>query len=253
MSRSVTRIDPHVKILDDRVVRQAKRFGLDVLVYAPHFTPLSEIRERAAAYTDDDLLVVPARELFTGSWRNRRHVLALGLDGPIPDFTTLDGAMAELRVQGAVVLVPHPEFLTVSLDEAAIRRYRDLVDAVEVYNPKHWARHNRRAREIARDLDRPTFGSSYAHRHATVGEVWTEFEARIDTEADLLAAFREAAPRRVRHRDGLVHEARRRAEFAHLGYENSLKKFDRVALPGMEATHPGQPVYENRFDDVAVY
>ena len=253
MSRSVTRVDPHVKVLDDRVVRRAKRFGLDVLVYAPHFTRLVEIRERAAAYTDDDLLVVPARELFTGPWRNRRHVLALGLDGPIPDFITLDGAMAELRAQDAVVLVPHPEFLTVSLDEAAIRRYRDVVDAVEVYNPKHWARHNRRARAIARDLDLPVFGSSYAHRHATVGEVWTEFDTAVDTETDLLAAFREATPRLVRHRTGLVHEVRRRAEFAHLGSENSVKKFDRVVLSGTEATHPRQPVYEGRFDDIAVY
>ena len=188
-----------MKILDDRVVRRAKRFGLDVLVYAPHFTRLPEIKRRAQAYSDDDLLVVPARELFTGSWRERRHVLVLGLDSPIPDFTTLDGAMAELREQDAVVLAPHPEFLTVSLDEAAIREYRDLVDAVEVYNPKHWACHNRRACEIARDLDLPAFRSSYAHRHATVGEVWTEFERAIETEDDLLAAFREAAPRRVRH------------------------------------------------------
>ena len=252
MSRSVTRVDPHVKILDDRVVRRAKRFGLDVLVYAPHFTRLPEIQKRAAAYSDDDLLVVPARELFTGSWRERRHVLALGLDSPIPDFTTLDGAMAELREQDAIVLAPHPEFLTVSLDEATIRRYRDLVAAVEVYNPKHWARDNRRAREIARDLDLPTFGSSYAHRHATVGEVWTEFERTIETEADLLAAFREATPRWVRHRKGLIHETHRRAEFADLGHENTVKKFDRVVLSGTEATHPRQPAYEGQFDDVAV-
>ncbi|MFW6320736.1 MAG: PHP domain-containing protein, partial [Halohasta sp.] len=55
----------HTKILTDAVVDRAKRRGLDVLVYAPHFTRLPEIRRRAARYSDDDLLVVPAREIFT--------------------------------------------------------------------------------------------------------------------------------------------------------------------------------------------
>lgn len=250
---SGTYVDLHVKILDERVVARAKRYGLDILVYAPHFTRLPTIRKRARAYSDDELLVVPARELFTGTWHNRQHVLALGLESPVPDFITLAGAMAELRAQNAVALVPHPEFLTVGLDEAAIRRYRESIAAVETENPKHWAHHNRRARAIAADLGLPAFGSSYAHRHATVGEVWTEFEKPIDTEADLLAALQEGASRRVGHRNGLLHLWRRRVEFAHLGYENSLKKFDRVILSGMEATHPQHPVYDGRFENVEVY
>jgi len=61
------RVDCHVKVLNERVVERAKRAGLDALVYAPHFTRLPEIRERAAAYSDDELLVVPAREVFTGT------------------------------------------------------------------------------------------------------------------------------------------------------------------------------------------
>lgn len=243
----------HVKILDECVVRRANRYGLDVLVYAPHFTRLPDIRAKARAYTDDDLLVVPARELFTGSWRRRRHVLALGLTEPIPDFITLEGAMAELRRQEATVLVPHPEFLNVSLDWATIRRYRDIIDAIETYNPKHWAADNRRAREIASELSISAFGSSYAHRHGTVGEVWTAFEESIESEADLLMALKTGAKRRVAHRNGMIHRLRRAAEFAHLGYENSWTKFDRTVLSGREATHPRHDAYNNRFDDVRVY
>jgi predicted metal-dependent phosphoesterase TrpH len=248
-----SRIDLHVKLLDDRVVRRAKRCGLDVLVYAPHFTRLPDIRERARAYTDDELLVVPGRELFTGSWRNRRHVLAVGLSSPIPDFITLSGAMAELRRQDAAVLIPHPKFLNVSLAAADIRRYRATIDAVETYNPKHWSHHNRRARSIASRLDLPAFGSSYAHRRGTVGEVWTTFEEPIETEADLLAALTSDTPRRVSQRSGLIHRLRRAAEFSHLGYENSWKKFDRTVLSGMEPTHPRHDAYDGRFDDVRVY
>ena len=253
MSSSESRVDLHVKILDERVVRRAKSRDIDVLVYAPHFTRLPDIRRRARAHTDDELLVVPAREVFTGSWRNRRHVLALGLDSPIPDFITFDGALAELRRQDAAVLVPHPDFLNVSLDAADVRQCRETIDAVEVYNPKHWARHNRRARAIASGSGLPGFGSSYAHRRDTVGEVWTAFETAIEDEDDLLAALKDGASRRVFHRRGTSHRLRCAAEFAHLGYENSWQKFDRTVLSGMEPTHPRHEAYGGRFEEWCVY
>lgn len=248
-----TRVDPHVKILDRAVADRAKARGIDVLVYAPHFTRLPEIRERAEAFTDDELLVVPAREVFTGGWRERKHVLALGLDAPVPDFITLEGAFEEFARQDATLLAPHPEFATVSLGPAEFERYGDRLAGGEVYNPKHWPRQNERAREAVEAYGLRPFGSSYAHMRRTVGEVWTTFRRDIETEADLLAAFEEGASRRVERRNGLRHKARCRAEFFHLGYENSYKKVDRVLLSGMEPTHPRHIAYEGRFDDVAVY
>ncbi|WP_435185110.1 PHP-associated domain-containing protein [Halobellus sp. EA9] len=246
-------MDLHVKILNERVVARAKARGLDVLVYAPHFTRLPEIRERAERFSDEDLLVVPGREVFTGSWRNRRHVLAVGLSEPVPDFITLDGALSAFEEQGAAALVPHPEFLTVSLDADAVAEHRDRLHAVETHNFKAWPRQNRRARAVAADVDLPGFGSSYAHLLGSVGEVWTVFERRIESEADLVAALREGAPRRVLRRDGLRHRARAAVEFAHLGYENTWKKIERIFLSGTEPTHPDHIAYDGRFDAVSVY
>ncbi|MFC6939029.1 PHP-associated domain-containing protein [Salinirubellus sp. GCM10025818] len=247
------RVDPHVKVLDERVVVRAKRRGLDALVYAPHFTRLPEIESRARAFSDEELLVVPARELFTGGWRNRKHILATGLSAPIPDYLTLEATMRELDRQNAVVLVPHPEFATVSLDAADIDRYGHIVDAVEVYNSKHWARHNGRAGEIARGTGLPAFGSSYAHLRGSIGEVWTAFEEPLPSVPSVVEAFREGLPRRVYRRRGWSHAVRCRAEFAHLGWENSWQKFERVVLKGREATHPRHPAYGGRFEDDAVY
>lgn len=247
------RVDPHVKVLDDRVVARAKERDLDALVYAPHFERLPDIRERAATYADDDLLVVPGREIFTGDWRTRKHVLALGLTEPVPDFITLEGAMAELDRQDAAVLVPHPGFLTVSLDADDVATHRDAVHGVEVYNPKHRSWDTDRARALARDADLPTFGSSYAHRRGTVGEVWTAFEERFESAAALVEAFRTGAPRKVYHREDAWHTLRRHAEFGHLFYENTWKKVDRVFLSGTEPTHPTHIAYDGRFDDVACY
>jgi predicted metal-dependent phosphoesterase TrpH len=243
----------HVKVLDETVVRRAKARGVDVLVYAPHFTRWPSIEKAAHQFSDEDLLVVPAREIFAGDWRKRRHVLVLDLESPIPDYITLEGAMDELATQDAVVLAPHPGFLTVSLNEAHLRRHEDMIDAIEVYNPKHLPRDNRRARELAVDLDKQPFASSYAHLRRIVGEAWTEFDAAIETAADLHEALRDGWDRSIYHRSGVAHMVRCSLEFAHLGWENSWKKFDRIYLSGTEPTHPAHVAYGGEFDDVRVY
>jgi predicted metal-dependent phosphoesterase TrpH len=247
------RVDPHVKVLSADVVARAKRRGLDAIVYAPHFTPVDEIRERAAAFSDDELLVVPGREVFTGDWRTRRHVLALGLTEPVPDFITLEGAMAELDRQDATVLAPHPGFLNVSFGRPELERYADQIDAIEAYNPKLLGPWADRARGFVDASDAPPFGSSYAHLPGSVGEVWTTFEEALEHPAEVEAAFAEGGVRTVGRRDGLAHRLRKTAEFAHLGYENTWQKLDRLFLQGTEPTHPGHLRYDGQFDDVAVY
>jgi len=246
-------VDLHVKVLNDQVVERAKARGLDALVYAPHFTRLPDIRDRADSFSDDELTVYPGRELFTGTWQRRRHILAIGLEDPMPDFLTLDGTMAELRRQEAAVLVPHPGFLSVSLGLEELRTYREAIDAVEVYNPKYLSHHMARAETFASETGLPGFASSYAHITGTIGEAWMAFDEPIDSEASLVAALRGDADSRVVHRDGLSHALRRGLEFAHLGYENSWEKFDRVMLQGTAPTHPDHVAYEGQFDDVKVY
>lgn len=253
MTEASTRVDVHAKVLDESVVARAKDRGVEVLVYAPHFVRLPKIRRRAARFSDEELLVVPAREVFTGEWRTRRHVLAVGLSDPVPDFITLSGAMAEFRRQGAAVLVPHPEFLTMSAGESDIREYDDDIHAVETYNLKCPRRFNHRAREIADATGHLGFASSYAHLPSTVGEAWTRFEAAIDSEAELVAALKEGVPRTAAHRTGRIHRLHRLAELSHLTYENTWKKLDRVLLSGLEPTHPRHVAYDERFDDVSVY
>ncbi len=247
------RVDPHVKVLDERVVSRAKARGLDAIVYAPHFMRLPDIETRADRYSDDELLVVPAREVFTGDWRNRKHVLAVGLSDPVPDFITLEGAMAEFDRQEAAVLAPHPGFATVSLEAHDIRAHAGRIHGIEVYNPKHWPDHNRRARELAEEFDLPAFGSSYAHLRGSVGEVWTAFERSLETAEAVVEAFRAGDPRRVFHREGPEHTFRCVAEFGHLFYENTWEKLDRLFLSGTEPTHPDHIAYDGRFDDVSVY
>lgn len=250
---AMTRVDLHVKVLDDTVVDRAKARDLDVIVYAPHFRRLPDVQREAAAYSDADLEIVPGREIFTGTWRNRRHVLVVNPQEPIPDFITFEGAMNVLGTDEGALLIPHPTFLSVSCSRADIGTYQSVIDAIETYNPKHLSHHNDRAATVAEDLSLPVFASSYAHLRGTVGEVWTEFDGEITSGDALVEALVSGMPRTVRRRDGPGHRARCLAEFAHLGWENSWEKIDRVLLSGMEATHPDHVAYDGRFDDVAVY
>jgi len=244
---SQIRVDPHVKLLDAGIKARAKAHGLEAIVYAPHYTPFPEIRSRAQRHSDEELTVIPAREVFAGPWRNRRHILALDLEAPIPDFISLETAFAEFERQEAVVLVPHPAYLTISLDRGAIERYRSAIHGIETYNPKHLPMHNRRARSIARTTGLPSFGSSYAHLPGTVGEVWTVFED-VDPESQaVIEALRSKRPRTVNHQTNSSHQLRRAMEVGHLFYENSIAKFERVVISGLEPTHPDQPRYGDRF------
>ncbi|WP_262176045.1 PHP domain-containing protein [Haloarcula laminariae] len=246
-------VDLHVKVLDDQVVERAKARGLDALVYAPHFTRLPDIRAKARSFSDEELTVYPGRELFTGTWQRRRHILAVGLEEMVPDFLTLDGTMAELQRQGAAVLVPHPGFLSVSLGPEELETYRETIDAIEVYNPKFLPHHSRRASRLADRTGLPTFTSSYAHLPGTIGEAWVAFDEPFADESSFAAALRAGVSRDIRHRKGVSHTLRRGVEFAHLGYENSWEKFDRVMLQGTAPTHPDHVAYGGAFDDVKVY
>lgn len=249
----MSRIDLHVKVLDDGIIERARRRGLDGLVYAPHFTRLPAIERVASQYDGDDVRVFPARELFTGTWRNRRHVLALGLDEPVPDFLPLDATLDELDRQDATVLIPHPTFFSVSLTADEIRTNRERIHAIEVLNPKHLPIHTRRARSLAVDLDLPAFGSSYAHLRGTVGEVWTEFAPPIQDLDALETAIRHGGIDGIGRQRGLRHRSRRILEFAHLGWENSWQKFHRTILEDIEPTHPRNLAYPDRFRALSVY
>ncbi|WP_049928339.1 PHP domain-containing protein [Halopiger goleimassiliensis] len=251
--RARSRVDCHVKVLDDQVVERAKRAGLDAIVYAPHFTRYPEIQQEAETYSSDELLVVPAREVFTGPWHDRKHVLAIGLEEPVPDFITLEAAMAEFERQGATVLAPHPEFATMSLAESDLHRYRETIDAVEIFNPKHLPWDNREARSIAESLDYPPFTSSYAHLPRSVGVCHTAFDVPIETEADLRDALEDGVARRIVYDNGLERVRTTARELGHLVYENTWEKTDRFFLQGLEPTHPHHIAYDGRFEDAAVY
>ncbi len=245
-------IDPHVKILNDSVVKRAKARGVDAVVYAPHFTPLPDIQASARKYSDDEFLVLPAREIFTGTWKNRKHILALDLAAPVPDFIHLDTAFTELTRQQAIILIPHPLFANISLSRRDVKEYQQDIHGVEVNNLKHLWYHNTRAESVISAVNLPEFGSSYAHLCGSIGEVTTIFPNCAPERTAILSSIRDGSPRKVEARSGVWHQVRRSAEVSHLLYENTIQKLLHT-VHDSRTTTPNNPLYEGKFDDDAVY
>ncbi|MFW6153286.1 MAG: PHP-associated domain-containing protein [Halobacteriota archaeon] len=243
----MARVDPHVKVLDDRVRELAIERGLDAIVYAPHFTPWPDIVDRASQFSDERLLVVPARELFTGPWHDRKHVLAMDLENPISDFLPREETMDDLVDQGACIVAPHPGFLTMSLGFDDLRRFGEHVHAIEVYNPKFLPWHGPRAARVAAELDRPVIASSYAHLRSSVGAGWIEIENDIDGPGDVVEAIRSGAIEGIGRLGGATRYRISATELAHLCWENSGKKLARTLRRGVPATHPTGERYGGRY------
>lgn len=250
--RSGVTIDPHVKILNESVVERAKARGLDAIVYAPHFTPLPDIQASARKYSDDELLVLPAREIFTGTWKNRKHLLALDLTDPIPDYIHLETAFAELLRQNAIILVPHPLFSTISVTRRDIEEYKGDIHGIEVNNLKYLWYHNTRAESMSTSVNIPEFGSSYAHLPGSIGEVTTVLPNCECERTEILSAIRDGSPRSIHAESGVMHQVRRGAELSHLVYENTLQKILH-SLHDSRTTTPSNPLYEGKFNDGSVY
>lgn len=237
------RIDTHVKVLSPPIRERAIDRGVDGVVYAPHFTPWPAIVERARALATEDFVVVPAREIFAGSWRTRQHVLALDLEEPVPDFLPLEETMRRLATQDACVVVPHPSYLTMSMDRAAIDRYADQIDAIEILNGRFLPWHGPRARQIADHHDVPALAASYAHLPHTVATAWAEL-APTDAAADaVVEAIRSGDIEGIGHHGRLVRGLSTTAELGHLVYENTVRKLRQSVQSEPVPTHPTAPLY----------
>lgn len=249
-----TRVDPHIKILSEEVVERAKNNDIDFLVYAPHFKDLNTIKKQCKKYSSDDVKIIPGRELFTGHWSNRNHLLAIGLSSPIPDFIPLENAILEIKKQDAALLVPHPTFLTVGLSENKILSYQEYIDSIEVYNPKYWEHHIEISNKIAKELDIKPFCSSYAHIIYSIGETFIEFQNDFQNGNDVVEAIKNDQKPSLYRKNDIRHSIISKTEFFHnLLYEDTWEKFERVCLSDMEKTHPRQSYYDDRFEDMCVY
>lgn len=70
-------------------------------------------------------------------------------------------------------------------------------DFIEAYNGCESTRSNYLAAQLAKWLDKPSFGGSDAHRLSVVGCGYTQFDRTIQSNNDLIRAIKQGAPTKV--------------------------------------------------------
>ena len=124
------------------------------------------------------------------------HLLALGIEAPVPSFRRIEETLAVIHRQGGIAIAPHPlSFLTRSITRKGFERIaatRDdavRLDAIEEYNMSPAGRvTSAKARRLNHDqLHLAAVGCSDAHFLQSVGCAYTVFDGT--TPDELLAAI----------------------------------------------------------------
>ena len=169
------------------VVEAAVRAGLDLIAVTDHEDLRGGMQAREiAARTNAPITVLPGIEITTRSG----HLLAIGLEAPVPSFRSLRTTIELVKAQGGLCIVPHPlAWAPLSLSSRAISTMVASLDGIELANPTPSARWRQsRARRHNRDRWKlAETGGSDAHFPEMIGTAVTRFPGR--TAADLRAAL----------------------------------------------------------------
>ena len=171
----------------DLLLEQAASVGLDAVAVTDH-DELDASLDAVARAPDYGLVGVPAMEVTSTAG----HVLAFGVDEPVPAGLTFAETLDRIREQGGLAVVPHP--FQKSRHGVAARvdpeRLTDA-DAIEVYNSRLLTgRANRKAERFAAGRGLPMTAGSDAHISEMVGQAVTVVDAGERSAAAILDAIR---------------------------------------------------------------
>lgn len=170
------------------LVHQAQEIGLDGVVITEHdwLWTEAELQElRAAA---PGLVVLAGVEVST----REGHFLAYGVTNPfaMPHGIGVAQLCDEVHRQGGAVVAAHPYRWGQPFDDI-LRKYRPNLDGLEAMTSNMDDDCRRRAAGVLRQRRLTGLGSSDAHSVDILGYCYTDFDARIQTMSDLVAAIRE--------------------------------------------------------------
>jgi len=162
-----------------RILRAAKRKGLDGVAITDHGT-IAGALEAARANDDDEFIVIIGAELPSKAG----DIVGLFLNDEIETEDPME-IIAQVHAQGGVVVLPHP-LRGHELTGELLRS----VDAIEVFNARCSPRENLQARALATEYGKPMVAGSDAHTCNEIGLARTELVANDPRQALLSAQTR---------------------------------------------------------------
>jgi predicted metal-dependent phosphoesterase TrpH len=123
----------------------------------------------------EDLLVIPGMEIRIDAGGVWGDIIALGVTEEVPLHLGLRETVEEIHRRDGLAIVPHPfsQWEGYPALGDAVFEIRDIVDAIEVSNPRPFL-DNARARKVAREFKVAKVGGSDAHKVEDVGRGLTK-------------------------------------------------------------------------------
>jgi predicted metal-dependent phosphoesterase TrpH len=170
--------------------------GLHVVAVTDHGTLGGGLECAALAAVDASLpRVIPGEEILTA----HGEIIGLYLTEEVPSGLSVQQTVQAIHEQGGVAYLPHPfdGIRRAAIDRAKLEQAAGLVDVIEVRNGRMlFPSYNRRAFELAADLQKPMGAGSDAHYAGEVGRAFVEIDALPEpsTLVELLTRGRLSPP-----------------------------------------------------------
>jgi predicted metal-dependent phosphoesterase TrpH len=182
-----TRHSPDSQMDPFALLRRAREVGLDGVVITEHDWLWTEPELEELRAAEPALVVLAGVEVSC----REGHFLAYGVKDPfaVPRGVGVAELCREMHRQGGAVVAAHPFRWGQKFDHI-LRKHRPELDGLELMTSNMDADCRRRAAEIQRQERLAGLGSSDAHHEDVLGVCYTDFDAAIRTNADLVAAIR---------------------------------------------------------------
>jgi predicted metal-dependent phosphoesterase TrpH len=182
-----TRHSPDSQMDPPALLRKARERSLDGVVITEHDWLWTEQELEVLRALAPDLVVLSGIEVTT----RQGHFLAYGVTNPfaVPRGIGVAELCREVHRQGGAVVAAHPHRWGQPFDEF-LRTERPELDGLEVMSHNMDEQCRRRAAETQRATGLPGLGNSDAHHEDVVGVCYSEFDATIRNQRDLVEAIR---------------------------------------------------------------
>ena len=199
---------PHLKTAGTigEIIAAAEERGLDGVAITDYGTVKGALKARTKS---EDVLVIPGCETRTDCG----HVLALGVEQPLPLCIRFSDALKRIRNQNGLAVLAHP-YAGLPRKSVWMRNKPDAVEAVNALYP-FFSYFTGKSRALAESLDLPQVGGSDAHYASNVGDAYTVVETDGFSEEAVLGGIRKGLTWAEGWPSGLVRRLRIGLGFIH--------------------------------------
>ncbi|UCD04357.1 MAG: CehA/McbA family metallohydrolase [Candidatus Woesearchaeota archaeon] len=161
------------------VILTAKKRGLDGITIADHNT-MSAIKEAKKIADDVGLLLIPGQEISTTSG----HIVALNIKKPIKKGLSPEETIKRIHKQGGLAVAAHP-YAFIFHRQSLRDKVKELdLDAIEAFNSANLIE-NKKAIQVANELDMVQVAGSDAHILSEIGRAYTIADCNLNVKSFL--------------------------------------------------------------------